>query len=308
MRRPSAVLLVAGALAAVNPVAPASAATPRCHGHVATIVGTEHDDTLVGTDGPDVIVALGGSDRIDSGLGRDVICGDSGGDRIYFSGGDGSSYFGGEGNDEIVLDSDTAPRLVSGGPGKDTVSLQTCLDCTVRAGSGRDRVDVWSSQGIDLFGGAGSDYLHANLTYPGDNAVHGGTGDDGLVLGFVPPATSSVYERLTLDLARGWVSLDGDRAPVTSFDDAELSGAGIDASRLVLRGTDGPNWLGVPRTTQAPVTVIGRAGRDRLHGGSGDDLLRGGPGKDRAIGYGGDDTCLSTEKSRHCEVTRRGTS
>jgi Ca2+-binding RTX toxin-like protein len=330
-------LVVAVTLSMADPAWPA---TPRCSGHVATIVGTEDDDELVGTDGPDVVVALGGDDRIDTGDGNDVICagaglddiypgdgddlvwggsendrvsqgsgtdtiqGGSGRDSFFYAGGTGSSYSGERGNDQIVLtdpDTPTSPRLVSGGPGNDSIQLTTCTACTVRGGSGDDDIVVGSSQGVDVLGGPGSDSVQASITYPGDNSVDGGPGPDGLGLGLVSE-TTILHQRITLDLARGWISVDGDRTQVTSFQDAQLSTPDSLASRYVLRGTDGPNWLAPSRTTLVPVTVIGRAGRDRLHGGNGDDLLRGGPGKDRGIGYGGDDTCLSTEKSRHCEI------
>ena len=39
--------------------AAASADQPKCHGHRATIVGTNHGDTIVGTNHRDVIVGAG---------------------------------------------------------------------------------------------------------------------------------------------------------------------------------------------------------------------------------------------------------
>lgn len=55
------------------PIAPAAAAPPRCHGKVATIVGTGGNDHLVGTDGRDVIVGLAGADRIEGRRGGDDV-------------------------------------------------------------------------------------------------------------------------------------------------------------------------------------------------------------------------------------------
>lgn len=314
--------------------------TPTCSGHVATIVGTEDDDTLTGTEGPDVVIALGGDDTIETGGGNDVICagpgnddiypgdgddrvwsghgndfvrqgtgtdiieGGAGHDSMYFAGGPGSIYFGRHGSDDIVVDPETAPRIIAGGPGNDSIRTSMCVACTVTGGPGNDDISVGSSEGIDILGGSGSDSVQVNVTYPGDNTVGGGAGPDGLALGIVSPETAVAYQRITLDLARGWLSVDGDRTPVTSFQDAQLFTDDTLASHVVLRGTNGPNWLAPYRLSTVPVTVIGRGGRDRLHGGNGDDLLRGGPGKDRGIGYGGHDTCVSTEKTRHCEDIR----
>src|SRR5213080_4888727 len=71
----------ADVIAAVAIWAPgAQAATPTCHGHAATIVGTAAGDTLVGTPGPDVIVGLGGNDQIAGRGGNDIVCGGAGAD------------------------------------------------------------------------------------------------------------------------------------------------------------------------------------------------------------------------------------
>ena len=89
----------AGVIAAVAIWAPgAQAATPTCHGHAATIVGTAAGDTLVGTPGPDVIVGLGGNDQIAGRGGNDIVCGGAGADVLR--GGRGSDHLqGGRGSD-----------------------------------------------------------------------------------------------------------------------------------------------------------------------------------------------------------------
>jgi uncharacterized delta-60 repeat protein len=101
---------------------------PRCHGRLATIVGTNRADKLTGTGRSDVIVGLGGNDTI-KGLGAgDVICGGDGNDTIaggagndWLSGGSGKDRIsGGAGNDTLV-----------GGPGRDKLS----------GGPGRDKTE-----------------------------------------------------------------------------------------------------------------------------------------------------------------------
>ena len=73
-------------LAAQSPT-PADAATPRCKGKKATIVGTAGADRIRGTKRADVIVGLGGNDRISGGRRRDIICGGPGNDTISGDGG-----------------------------------------------------------------------------------------------------------------------------------------------------------------------------------------------------------------------------
>ncbi|MEX1294921.1 MAG: hypothetical protein AB1Z67_02000 [Candidatus Limnocylindrales bacterium] len=102
-RRALALVTVAalGTLVALPVMAEsASAATPRCFGQKATIVGTNGDDVLKGTPKADVIVAKGGNDIINGGGGKDRICGGTGADRI--GGGAGADWIsGGWGNDTI---------------------------------------------------------------------------------------------------------------------------------------------------------------------------------------------------------------
>lgn len=140
----SGAALVVAALAAmtsvVATVAPANAA-PSCHGHVATIVGTDGADVIHGTPHADVIVAGDGADVVYGEGGNDIICGGRGlieyrhppiSDRIY----------GGPGDD-----------IIDGGPGPDRL----------HGGAGADH----------LYGGSGADWLYDG---PGNDRAYGGTG------------------------------------------------------------------------------------------------------------------------------------
>jgi uncharacterized delta-60 repeat protein len=111
-----------------EPAAVPAAATPKCRGRKATIVGTERRDRLSGTGAADVIVGLGGGDTI-FGLGRkDTICGGPGNDKL--KGGPGADRLqGGPGKDTL-----------QGGPGKDTLQGGPGKD-TLLGGPGRDKLD-----------------------------------------------------------------------------------------------------------------------------------------------------------------------
>ena len=184
-------LLLAAALLWL-PAAPTSAGTPpRCHGQVATIVGSGGHDHLVGTDGPDVIVGLGGADRIEGRGGDDVICGGAnrgrggrqlGGDDI--DGGPGSDYLdpgqdrrpvGAQSYGDILrytgaaagvrVDLSSSTGTVVDGADTDTVRVAAGLWVL---GSQYDDVIVGSRFDDDLEGNKGADVLQ------------GGRGDDGL--------------------------------------------------------------------------------------------------------------------------------
>ena len=102
-------------------------AEPKCHGFVATKVGTDRSQVIRGTDHRDVILAKGGADRIFTGEGNDIVCA-------------------GPGND-----------LVDGGPGKDRIFGSGGND-TLRGGPGHDRLE--GEGGLDgCYPAAGDDKL-----------------------------------------------------------------------------------------------------------------------------------------------------
>ena len=85
--------------------ASATTTTPnalRCHGHAATIVGTDAADVVQGTPGPDVIVAGDGGDTIRAGRGDDIICAGKGRDEVN----------GGRGDDILLGGPDAGKHVV----------------------------------------------------------------------------------------------------------------------------------------------------------------------------------------------------
>src|ERR1044072_1252681 len=114
-------LLTAGLTAPVLLTGPTYAAkAPRCHGQVATIVGTNGPDEINGTKGEDVIVGLDGRDEIAGHGGGDLICGGADRDHLRSSANGVSTLDGGPGNDDLFAQG-RGDALI-GGPGKDEPS------------------------------------------------------------------------------------------------------------------------------------------------------------------------------------------
>ncbi len=248
------------------PSTPAAAAPPpRCHGQVATIVGTAGDDRLVGTAGRDVIVGLGGADRIAGLGGDDVICGGANvgrdghqvrGDDI--DGGPGSDYIdpgrdrrpvGPRGAGDILryshADSGVRVDLSSGtgtvvdGPDTDRIRVAEGL---MVLGSQYDDVIIGSRFDDDLEGNKGADRLR------------GGRGDDGI------------------DEFTGFLSRDDRQADHKSGgpgDDSIQANGGAD----VLSGRAGDDLL-YEQSYGMAATMRGGSGNDDLWGWYDGDVAR----------------------------------
>jgi Ca2+-binding RTX toxin-like protein len=102
---------------------------PKCHGLVATLVGTNNDDVLDGTKHADVIVGRGGADTIDGKGGGDTICAGSGKDTV-FGGPGGDTVYGGTGNDHV-----------KGGSGHDSLFGEEGMHDRLIGGKGDDHAD-----------------------------------------------------------------------------------------------------------------------------------------------------------------------
>ena len=137
LRRTGALLSATVLLAslAVTTAAPvAAAATPKCAGRVATIVGTNKGEVIRGTAKADVIVAKGGHDRVFGLGGNDVICGNSGHDRIV--GGAGNDLLLGQVGRDRLYGGPQRDRLL-GGPSNDDLDGGTGNDaCLQGSGTG----------------------------------------------------------------------------------------------------------------------------------------------------------------------------
>jgi hypothetical protein len=101
-------------------------APARCHGHKATIRGTNGKDKLKGTKKRDVISAGRGKDKVVGKKGNDLICGGKGKDRLaggrgkdkLYGGGGNDTLLGGRGADKLRGGGGKKDKLI-GGPGRD---------------------------------------------------------------------------------------------------------------------------------------------------------------------------------------------
>jgi Ca2+-binding RTX toxin-like protein len=261
-----AALLVAGLPSTVE------AATPKCFGHEATILGSGR--RIVGTRKADVIFVEGQGNFVWGGGGDDLICGNRRTNQLYGEGGDdklasnggGDSLYGGLGDDLLkgAADGlqDSANYEYAAGP------IQASFKSGVATGEGRDRFReiefifgspfddrLIGDDRLNYFAGLdGDDYIDAK---GGFDYVQPGLGDDTVIGG----------EGRQLDL------LDANQEPNAVTVDLEAgtsTGAGTD--RVI--GFEG---------------AIGSAYDDTIVGSDGDDFLFGGPGDDSIDGRGGFD-------------------
>jgi Ca2+-binding RTX toxin-like protein len=271
------VLAVAAATLALTGATPAEAAAkPRCHGHVATIVGTDASEYLAGTPGRDVIVARGGNDRIRAGGGNDVVCAGKGADQLWGGPGDdrlhgegdrlyadqggpgiaGDTLRGGRGDDLLDAgfyvgeDTGNFPNTVAYDESKAKVVVQLGGDTWVATGEGRD--EIVPAGRLTLVGSAFGDRLDASRLR-GDVKVVGGAGNDRIRTG---GGDDEVFtEGEDVDHAVG----DTDLVWTGAGSDTVSAYSGSDAIQL----GDGPDYA--LTASPDPVTVHGGNGGDQLN-------------------------------------------
>jgi hypothetical protein len=243
--------------------------------------GSLFDDLLLGDDSTDYFFG---------DAGNDVIRGQGGTDAVLFLGsvkadlaagpGPGNGVAEGEGRDVLQsienLGGSVFADELRGDPG-DNLILGFHERDVIAGGGGRDR----------LLGDNGPDEVSGG---PGNDSLSGGAGDDVLSGGAGSEDTVTYDEssgRVRVDLAAGRVRGEGSDT-VRGFE-AVLGSEGDD----VLDGDVGSNSL------------TGGGGADKLFGRAGDDFLKGGSGRDEADGGPGRDFCIESERSRHCEPSRR---
>lgn len=258
LRRALVALLVTGLALTSLPGAPVQAATAKCQGKPATLVGTNGPDRLVGTDKADVIVGLGGDDLIDGGGGDDLICGGAGADRLL--GGPGADRL--YGGTDALVEGPGGSYLVGdvliGGPGSDL--LDGGVDS--READHRRRPDTFS-WADDATGPVTVDL--AGLPPAGAGTAAGeGVGSDTIVLGRAHGIVATPYaDRIT-------GSSGPDRVLAGDGGDLVVTGGGVD-----LVYADGPEGTGrdVVETGPGSDLVSSTAGRDRIVTGRGADFV-----------------------------------
>jgi Ca2+-binding RTX toxin-like protein len=252
--RPSiaGVALAAVALVFIG-AAPAEDEEPRCHGRIATIVGSNGVDNIRGTSGRDVIWAGPGDDRVHASLGNDLVCGGSGADLLH--GGRGNDTADGGGGDRDQVIGDLGDDELMGGPG--------------------EYDEVAGSLGIDTInGGAGSfDLVHGDYGY---DRMDGGPG-----LGDIASFATKVAGGKGAGV---WASLEKHKARGDGHDRLhrieDFEGSAF-ADTLI--GNKATNFIdGGPGND----VLRGGGGSDRIDGGQGDDACFGGKGGVRSCGQG----------------------
>ncbi|KRC53182.1 MULTISPECIES: calcium-binding protein [unclassified Nocardioides] len=254
----------------------ADAATPRCAGVKATIVGTNASQKINGTNGRDVIVARGGHDVVNGRGGADIICGGAGNDTILSGAGNGGLLYGDDGRDTIVAQADDIGLY--GGNHDDLLRSSKRLTL-FEGGAGNDRIEGSPYPDV-IDGGSGNDHVRANGG--ADKLVTGGSGND------------QVYGGDGTDVLRGGPGAD----QLTLGPGPGGFGFGEDGNDTIVTGDDGQTIHGnagndLMKTAFDRSILDGGTGDDRLYGGAGADRITGGDGNDVISAAGGDDVELN---------------
>lgn len=261
------------AMAAVTVAAGSASAAPsvKCHGHVATIVGTNTPDALTGTAGRDVIAGQGGRDMINGRGGKDLICGGQGRDSI--AGGPGADVGYGDGGRDVLSEHGNH-NVIVGGSGFDLAtpygaadrisaeavdfSFQTAAvtaNLATGQASGRSIGKDTLDGVINLTGTSHSDHLDGDGNA---NALNGGDGDDYI---------NGHGDNDLLDGRAGAADVRSAR----SDEDTLIGGAGND-------GLTDDSEADLPYSSD---TMRGGRGDDAFTVGGGSNVIGGGPGNDR---------------------------
>ena len=242
--------------------------------NISNAQANDKDNTIYGTDGSNVPGY--GANGIHAGAGNDKVFGYGGNDQLY----------GEDGNDR--LDGGAGGDWILGGTGNDTIiagngDSTEWVYYTPYAGSG-----VWVSPGIPsmkqqatfdyIDGGDGNDLIYSD----GYDDIHGGAGDDRIILPSGTPVFVTAYgdegnDRFIVNGYSSAAIYGGDGIDtIVARGNFDMYRTADDVERLVVRSTEGVN-------------IVGRYGDDNITGGVGNDTIIGNGGKDRLAGNDGDD-------------------
>lgn len=267
--------MIAGSLVLVSPAA--HAATPKCFGKKATIVGTSGPDTLFGTKKADVIVGRGANDIL---IGFNPGKGNADGNDLLCAGPGDDVVAGGRGNDRM-----------SAGPGDDILyygfSTQG-VDASLVTGRA-------TGEGIDTFTGfktiSGSEF---DDSLAGDwdvNFFFGNGGNDEILGG--PPATSDQVDGTDIIApGDGNDSVDGgDGFDMISYQDRPENQDGTPVGMTIDLAAHQATGFGTD-SLQRLEAVWGSPQNDTIKGDNQDNYLVPGEGDDNITGAGGDDYAI----------------
>ncbi len=279
----------------------AGAATSKCFGKRATIVGTNKADVLKGTAKADVIVGLGGNDTVRSLNGSDLVCGGSGNDKLHggagydrIQGAAGNDQLFGEGGNDDLWGQEGDDSL-NGGSGFNFAFFADAqngveVDLSAREATGEGTDALVGIQGV-----FGSDFDDTLVGDTASNQFEGLEGDDTIDGGggFFD-AASYFYATgpVTLDLTAGTATGAGTD---TLTDIQVVHGSNFNDS---LTGDANPNYI---ESGPGDDTIAGLDGDDTLVGEEGDDTIDAGNGNDTVDGGPGTDACVNGEEVTNCE-------
>ena len=245
------------------------------------IISAGGNDSLRGDDGNDTLSGLDGADSLDGGDGVDSLLGGNGNDFIVARAFDTVNAGAG---DDLVGVYESAPVVLAGAAGIDTLRFEGSYDISGATLSGFENLNLWGSASMTTaqlatflqVQGYGAGYTSASLYL-----TQGGT------------ATVNLSSALT---AGFWLYGSDDAESITfnpsyvfriNFygglgDDVVFAAAGADS----LRGDDGNDTL---NGNDGNDSLDGGLGADLLNGGNGDDYMVAGTG-DTVNGVGGNDT------------------
>jgi Ca2+-binding RTX toxin-like protein len=211
---------------------------------------------------------------------------------------------GGAGNDTIedVFNS-TAGRVMTGGPGNDTILGHGGND-VIDGGDGNDEVD--GGVGDDVVrGGAGDDEMWGDrYKEPGSDLLDGGPGTDTTEEWTIP---SDLDRQPRVNVTLDGLANDGrpgENDNVVSIERLDMNIVGD------FVGTDGPDQIKIVNpgnTGSSSLTglggddvLVGYDFDDAVDGGAGNDTVEGGRGNDTVTGGPGRDTIYGDATSSHC--------
>jgi Ca2+-binding RTX toxin-like protein len=183
--------------------------------------------------------------------------------------------------DDRITKTITAPAVLSGGPGNDTISTTGTVGADLDVLSGGPGNDTLTGGGLteDLVGGSGVDTLTGNAGQdhldggPGNDTILGGDGDDRLESSDTAADGTDVFD-------------GGAGSDTVSY----ASRTGAVAVTLDAVANDGAPGEG--DTNVRVESVTGGQAADTLTGSADGNVIFGGPGNDTIDGLGGNDLLL----------------
>jgi Ca2+-binding RTX toxin-like protein len=254
------------------------------------LLGGAHWDYLYGGIGDDVLIGGDWADTDGNSMygeeGDDKLTGTAGGDNLY--GGEGSDTLSGGGGNDYIYDNEydnlATLNSITGGGGNDWIEVyanHAVSSCLVSGGAGRDTISLNGDSRADLVvtdfvAGASGDVIGIEQLLRYTTGYSGGS----------PFDTGTGVLRLVQIGADTLLQWDRDGAGTDYAWRTVLELQGVDAGTL-----DAANFTpyAAPDGSETPLDLLGTANADTLHGSVSEDTISALAGYDYVYGYAGDD-------------------